>query len=133
MQAIDDERVKIAAAWGVTMEPQIDMLANIGTTTEEARQSRLLQKAFLESAPNRNIKAPSSLDDRYMHVDIGYGLVPMVTLGKFVGVKSPVMESIITIASTINQIEYRVDGLNAVRMGLEGKTLMEIQYYFSHG
>ena len=132
MQAIDDERVKIAAAWGVTMEPLIDMLANFGTTTEEARQSRSLQKAFLESAPNRNIKAPSSLDDRYMHEDIGFGLVPMVTLGKFAGVVAPVMESMITIASTINRINYREEGLNASRLGLEGKNLEEIQKYL-HG
>jgi opine dehydrogenase len=133
MQAIDDERMKIAAAWDVKLEPLIDMLAKIGTTTEEARQSRSLQKAFLESVPNRYIKAPPSLDDRYMHEDIGYGLVPMVTLGNIAGVSAPVMESLITIASTINQIDYRVTGLNAARMGLEGKSLTAIRNYFSQG
>jgi opine dehydrogenase len=133
MQAIDDERLRIAAAWDVQIEPLIDMLAKIGTTTEEARQSRSLRKAFLDSAPNRFIKSPRSLDDRYMHEDIGYGLVPMLELGKLAGVEAPVMESLVTIAGTINAIDYRQVGLNAEKMGLKGMSKGEAQAYFHLG
>jgi opine dehydrogenase len=133
MQAIDDERLRIAAAWGVEVEPLIDMLAKIGTTTEAARQSRSLRQAFLESAPNRYIKAPRSLDDRYMHEDIGFGLVPMLALGRLAGVVAPVMDSLVTVASTINAIDYHRDGLNAEKMGLEGMAKEEAQAYFQKG
>ena len=133
MQAIDNERLRIASAWDVQVEPLIDMLAKIGTTTEAARQSRSLRQAFLESTPNRFIKSPRSLDDRYMHEDIGYGLVPMLALGKLAGVEAPVMESLVTIASIINAIDYRKAGLNAEKMGLDGMAKIEAQAYFHKG
>lgn len=133
MQAIDDERITIAEAWGEPMQPLIDLLASIGTTTQEAAATRSLMKAFLESKPNRHIKAPKSLDDRYMHEDFGYGLVPMVELAQFVGVKTPVMDSLITVASTINKIDYRVHGLNREKMGLAGMGFAEIKKYLELG
>jgi opine dehydrogenase len=133
MQAIDDERLAIAAAWNEPVEPLIDLLASIGTTTEEAQKSGSLQRAFLESKPNRWIKAPSSLDDRYMHEDFPYGLVPMVALGKIVGVDAPVMRSLIRLASVINDVDYWSKGLTIDRLGLEGKTLEEVHTFLEHG
>jgi opine dehydrogenase len=133
MQAIDDERLSIATAWGEKVEPLIDILAMIGTTTHEAATSRSLQKAFLDSTPNRHIKAPKSLDDRYMHEDIGYGLVPMTELARIANITTPVMDSLITIASTITKIDYRRQGLNNSKMGLSGKAHAAIKRYFEDG
>ena len=133
MQAIDDERLSIAAAWGEKVEALIDILAMIGTTSQEAAASRSLQKAFLDSAPNRHIKAPNSLDDRYMHEDIGYGLVPMTELARIVNIATPVMDSLITISSTINKIDYHLQGLNSSKMGLSGKDHTAIKRFFEQG
>lgn len=129
----DDERIAIATAWGEPMQPLIELLAMIGTTTEAARKSRSLRIAFLESAPNRYLKSPKSLDDRYMHEDFGYGIVPMVELAKIVGVSAPVMESLITVASTINKIDYRTQGLNKEKMGLAGLSVDQIRQYIIEG
>jgi opine dehydrogenase len=129
MHKIDDERLAIAAAWNEPMEPLIDLLANIGTTTEEARKSGSLQKAFLDSEPNRWIKAPHSLDHRYMHEDFGYGLVAMTVLAQVVGVETPIMDSIIRIGSAINDINYSAAGRTMERLGLSGMTREEIQLF----
>ncbi len=133
MEAIDDERIAIAEAWGEPMQPLIDLLAGIGTTTQEAAATGSLMTAFLESVPNRYIKAPKSLDDRYMHEDFGYGVVPMLEMARFVNVKTPVMDSLVTVASTINKINYRVDGLSKEKMGLAGMGYTEFKKYLEQG
>jgi hypothetical protein len=43
------------------------------------------------------------------------------------------MDSLVTVASTINAIDYRRDGLNAEKMGLEGMAKEEAQAYFQKG
>ena len=133
MKMIDDERLSIAAAWNEPIEPLIDLLASLGTTTEEARESGSLQKAFLDSEPNRWIKAPPSLDHRYMHEDFGYGLVAMSVLGQIVGVETPVLDSVIRIGSVINDIDYVATGRNMSRLGLTGMTRKEIQQFIENG
>jgi len=133
MQEIDNERLAISAGWGEAMEPLIDLLLIQGLTTKEARDSGSLQEAFLRSEPNRWLKAPSSLDHRYMHEDIGNGLVPMVALGQIVGVKTPTMESIINISNIINQRNYWRDGLNKTHLGLEGMQLGEVITFLEKG
>jgi opine dehydrogenase len=129
MHAIDDERMAIAKAWDEPMEPLIDLLADIGTTTEAARKSGSLQTALIESKPNREIRAPSSLDDRFMHEDFPFGLVPMVAIGRLMGVKTPLMESLIRVASTINNVDYWTEGRNLERLGLSGMSAEKVKLY----
>jgi opine dehydrogenase len=133
MKAIDDERLEISKGWGETMEPLIDLLFIQNLTTKEARDSLSLQEAFLQSEPNRWIKAPSSLDHRYMHEDFGNGLVPMVALGKITGVNTPIMESLVNIACLISQRNYWEEGLNANNLGLAGKLKKDVMAFLNKG
>jgi hypothetical protein len=57
----------------------------------------------------------------------------MLELGKLAGVDAPVTESLVTIASTINAIDYRQVGLNAEKMGLKGMSKGDAQAYFHLG
>ncbi len=129
MKAIDNERLAVSKGWGESLEPLIDQLLIQGLTTQEARESGSLREAFLQSKPNRWIKAPSSLDHRYMHEDIGNGLVPMVALGQIVGVKTPMMESLVNVACVISQRDYWQEGLNRRHLGLNGLTRDEVMAF----
>jgi opine dehydrogenase len=75
-----------------------------------------------ESAANATIKAPPSLDHRYVHEDVGSGLVPMSELGRLVGIPTPAMDSLITLASLAQARDYRADGLTLARLGVAGLT-----------
>jgi opine dehydrogenase len=44
----------------------------------------------------------------------------MAQIGHLVGVKTPVMDSLITLAATANGIDYRRQGLTLDKMGLSG-------------
>ena len=127
--AVDAERMAIAAALGVPAAPFLDLFYEAGLTTKAAWDSGSIARACEESAPNRAIKAPASLDHRYIHEDIGYGLVPMAELGRLAGVATPTMDALVRLASLALGIDYWRDGLTLERLGLAGKSPAELSRF----
>lgn len=118
--AVDDERMKIAQALGVATVPFLQSFYDHGATTAEALASGDIARACRESEPNFTIRAPSSLDDRYVHEDVGTGLVPMAALGRLTGVATPTMDALIHLAGLSLGIDYSRDGLTLERLGVAG-------------
>jgi opine dehydrogenase len=127
--AVDAERLAIASALGVPAVPFLDLFYEAGLTTKTARDSGSIARACEESAPNRTIKAPPSLDHRYIHEDVGYGLVPMAELGRLAGVATPTIDALVRLASLALGIDYGRDGLTLERLGLAGKSPTELLRY----
>jgi opine dehydrogenase len=126
-EAVDRERLAVAKALGVPAVSFLDLFHAAGLTTDAARASGNITRACEESEPNRTIKAPPSLDHRYVHEDIGYGLVPMAELGRLAGVATPTIDALVQLAGLSVAIDYRRDGLTLERLGLAGKTPAELQ------
>jgi opine dehydrogenase len=124
--AVDAERLAVATALGVPAVPFLDIFYEAGLTTAAAHEARDIARACEESEPNRTIKAPPSLDHRYIHEDIGYGLVPMAELGRLAGVATPTIDALIRLASLSLGIDYRREGLTLERLGLAGKSPAEL-------
>lgn len=131
--AVDTERLAIARALGVPAERFLDTFHAAGLTSQAARDSGDIARACKESEPNRTIKSPSSLDHRYMHEDVGYGLVPFAELGRVAGVKTPTIDAIIQLAGLAVGIDYRRDGLTLEHLGLSGKTASELLRFVQDG
>lgn len=119
-QAVDDERMAVAAALDVSSRPFLENFLRAGLTTQEAVATGSIARACEESAPNARIKSPPSLDHRYVHEDVGYGLVPFSAFGRLAGVPTPTIDAFIQIASVASGIDYMRDGLTAEKMGIEG-------------
>lgn len=120
IDAVDRERLEIVNRLGLAPLRFVDIFHQAGLTTAEARDSGSAYQAIHNSEPNFTIKSPSSLDHRYIREDVGYGLVPMAEIGKLLGVKTPVMEALITLASTALNVDFCKDGLTLEKMGLAG-------------
>jgi opine dehydrogenase len=120
--AVDAERLAVAKAFGVPAVPFIEVFYQAGLTTAAARDSGDIARACKESEPNKTIKSPPSLDHRYVHEDVGYGLVPMAALGRLAGVATPTIDALIQLAGLAVGIDYRRDGLTLERLGLAGKS-----------
>jgi opine dehydrogenase len=120
IEGVDRERLEIVKRLELPAAPFIEIFHQAGLTSEGARASGSVFRAIHESEPNFKIKSPAGLDHRYLHEDIGYGLVPMAEIGRLLGVTTPVMDSLITLASTANGIDYRRQGLTLEKMGLSG-------------
>ena len=118
IEEIDRERLEIVRMLGLKPLRFVDIFHQAGLTSEDARASGSIYRAINESEPNKTIKSPPSLDHRYIKEDVGYGLVPMAEIGKLLGVKTPLMDALITLASTALGVDFRAEGLTLEKMGL---------------
>ena len=133
IDAVDEERRSVALAAGVETRPFVEIFHDMGYTTEAAAAKGTAHAALQDSAPNRWIKGPPSLDHRYLHEDVGWGLVPWAELGHSLRVETPVMDALITVGSALTGRDYRRDGLTLRRLGLAGKSLDELPGYLWEG
>ncbi len=101
IQALDEERVALGRKLDVEVIPDPQLGRRQGYMTEANYD------VGYSTAPGfRGIKAPKQLDDRYLHEDVGYGLVFMNSLGDQLGVETPTMSAIIRLASTVMDRDY---------------------------
>jgi len=120
MAELDDERLAVAREWGLDVDRFPELFADIGSTSEAAGESGSFLRVLRESEPNKSIRAPSSIDHRYYDEDFPYGLVPMGELGRTAGVETPLIDSLVEIASSATDTDYRAGGWTAERLGLTG-------------
>ncbi len=133
IDALDRERVEVARALGIATESFVEMFYEVGLTTEEALRAGTAYEALQHSAPNRWVRGPKSLDHRYVHEDVGYGLVPLSALGDRAGVRTPVMKSLICLASAMNQIDYATQGRTLDALGLADVPPSGLQEFLHEG
>ncbi|MGH7887654.1 MAG: NAD/NADP octopine/nopaline dehydrogenase family protein, partial [Candidatus Binatia bacterium] len=117
---VDRERLEMVRLLGLRPLRFVDIFHQAGLTTAAARDSGSAYQVIHESEPNFTIKSPASLDHRYIREDVGYGLVPMAEIGKLLGVKTPMMDSLITLASAALGVDFRSEGLTLAKLGLTG-------------
>lgn len=133
IEAVDRERLALAAALEVPTLSFVESFCAYGYTSERAAQTGSVYEAMQDSAPNRYIKGPPSLEHRYIHEDVGWGLVPWIHLAEVVGVPVPTMRALTVIASEMNGIDYLNEGLTLERMGLASFTPAELRTYVYEG
>jgi opine dehydrogenase len=133
IEAVDRERLDIVSKLGYPLLSFVEIFHQAGLTSDSAKSSGSVYQAISESAPNQTIKSPSTLDHRYLREDVGYGLVPMAEMGRLVQVETPVMNALVTLASEINQTDYRHEGLTLEKMGLAGVTPGDLKELLHQG
>lgn len=101
MEAIDRERVRIGTALGINL-----MSAREWLKMAYDAEGDDLYETIHNQEGYRGIKAPSTLNHRYINEDIPMSLVPMASLGKMLGIRVRGMESIIRLACIIRKKDY---------------------------
>ena len=116
IETVDRERLAIARALGVSIlsEPEIGV-----------RQGYMREHNYstaYSTAPGfLGIKAQSELDHRYLTEDVGYSLVFLSDLATRLEVPTPVIDSLITLASVVLARDFRAEGVRTLKtLGLDG-------------
>ena len=78
-------------------------------------------------------KGPFSMRDRYITEDIPMGATLTLSLGRKAGVSMPTYESIIHIASVVNDTDYYRSGRSLENLDLSDLSLEELKHYFLTG
>lgn len=133
IDGLDAERSTIAHALGVDTKSFVESFFRAGYTTKSAFDRGTAYEALHDSAPNRWVKGPQSLDHRYIHEDVGHALVAWAALGKLAGVRTPVMDALIQIASLVNERDYRSEGLTLHKLGLAEVARQDLESFLYEG
>ncbi len=128
MEVIDRERVTVAAALGVKAITAREWLQ----MAYDARGNNLYE-AIHNQPGYRGIKAPSTLQHRYLLEDVPMSLVPIANLGQRYGVSVRGMESFIRLASIAHGTDYWRRGRTLERLGIEHLSVPELQRYVREG
>ncbi len=115
IEAVDNERLAIAGALGVTILSEPALGVRQGYMREENYSTGY------STAPGfLGISAQSQLDHRYLTEDVGYSLTFLTDLAARLGVRTPVMEAVITIASVVLARDFRAEAARTVdSLGLD--------------
>lgn len=133
IQTVDEERVELAKALKVKTPSFIEFFSKAGYTSERALKENSMYYALRDSEINSKIRAPSKLRHRFIVEDVEFGLVPFSSLGKAYGIATPTMDSLIYLASILNQTDYLKEGATLERLGIAGLTLKELHDLLKSG
>jgi len=117
IDAVDRERLAVAAALGARTMPFVELFWRMGYTTDAAYATGLAYEAFHQSEPDKWIMAPKSLDHRYLLEDVPYGHLIYSELGRLAGVATPTIDHVIHLAGVVLGRDFRAEGLTLARMG----------------
>ena len=122
IEAVDNERLAIARALGVTVQSEPALGIKQGYMLEDNYSTGY------STAPGfLGIKAQPRLDHRYLTEDVGYGLIFMADLAARVGVPTPAMDAVITITSVVLARDFRAEGSRTMRtLGLDALSAEEL-------
>ena len=128
LEALDRERVTVASALGLRARTAMEWLKLAYDTAGDD-----LHDAIHNQPGYYGIKAPTSLNHRYIFEDVPMSLVPIASLGERYGVSVRGIESMIRVACIIHHTDYRRRGRTVEKLGIEGLSISELTRYVNEG
>lgn len=128
LEVLDRERVTVASALGLRARSAMDWLQMAYTTS-----GKDLHEAIHNQPGYYGIKAPYSLNHRYIFEDVPMSLVPIASMAHRYGVSVRGMESVIQIACIIHRTDYWRRGRTLRKLGLDRLSVSEITEYVNEG
>ena len=128
LEVLDRERVTVASSVGIRARTSLEWL-KLAYNTDGAD----LHDAIHNQPGYYGIKAPPTLNHRYIFEDVPMSLVPIASLGMRYGVSVRGMESIIRIGSIIHRTDFWRRGRTVERLGLEQWSVSELTRFVQEG
>ena len=128
VEAMDQERLAVAKAFGLNLPSirewyRLAYDAEGSTLSEAVRNNRAYEK----------VSGQKTLRTRYLLEDIPMGLLPMVSIGKMMGVDVPRMQTILNLAQFLTGEDFLSNGRTVERLGLSGMNAEQIAAYVETG
>ncbi len=128
LEALDRERVTVAAALGLRARTAMEWLKLAYDTSGED-----LNEAIHNQPGYYGIKAPPTLNHRYIFEDVPMSLVPIASLGQRYGVSVRGMDSIIRLACIVHRTDYWRRGRTIEKLGINDLSEGELTNYVTCG
>lgn len=122
LERADMERIQVAEALGIRA-----ISAHQWFYIAYGTHGISLYEAIRKNPGYRSILAPKTLKMRYIEEDVPFSLVPIASIGRMFGVETPTIDSLIHLASLLNQKDYLTEGRTVERLGISGMNLRELR------
>ena len=120
LDALDRERLAVAAALGHDLPPLREEMALIGTVPESVAAQGDTGAAIRAGDANSAIKGPDSLDHRYYREDFPFALAPFLALAAVAGAEAPMATALWTVGVGLLGADRLAVRLDAAAMGIDG-------------
>lgn len=123
MEGVDRERIALGAALG------LEILSDPMLGVQQGYMTQADYHVGYTGAPGfAGIRAQGTLDHRYFHEDVGYGLVFASSLARAAAIPVPVTDALIEIISVVMQRDYRRESARSIEaLGFAGLGIEDIQ------
>jgi opine dehydrogenase len=128
IEKIDRERIKVANALKVKAVSALEWLK-----FTYGSEGNSLYEAIQNTKAYKGLKAPDTVHVRYIFEDVPESLVPIASFGRIAGVPTPVIDSVIEMASAMHNINYWEKGRTAEKLGLKGLSVDQIHQLVLEG
>lgn len=122
LEKLDAERVAVAAALGIR-----GMTAREWLYFAYDAVGKTLRQAMRANSGYGGILAPRQTEMRYITEDVPCSLVPISSIGKQLGVATPIMDSLITLASAMHGRDYYAEGRTTEKMRIDKLSLKQLR------
>lgn len=123
LEQMEKEFAAIATAYGAPLISMTELL-NRYYGCETGSLLRAMQ-----TVPNYRFSyAPDTLDHRYLQEDVACTLVPAMQLAQIAGVKTPLITSVVNLASAIGNVNFEEQGRTLANLNLAGLSHQEVVY-----
>jgi opine dehydrogenase len=128
IEALDGERLAIGRAYGYELTPVAEAFHQAGFGPAGDLWSVINGSAMLTA-----LRAPGSIQTRWLSEDVPYGLVMWADLGAEAGVATPVIDALIALASVVLGFDCREAGRTPDDINLAGLTSAERTALLEYG
>jgi len=128
LEALDRERVTVSSSLGIRARTAMEWLELAYNV-----KGKDLHEAIHNQSGYFGIKAPATLNHRYIFEDIPMSLLPLASIGNQYGIKVRAMESIIRLACIIHQTDYYRRGRTIDKLGIKDLSVGELKRYVNEG
>jgi opine dehydrogenase len=127
-EKLDDERLAVAHHFGIEARSIKKLLEEFYGVTGDT-----LYDVMTKNPAYAPIRAPDSLQTRFITEDVPMGLVPMASAAEKFGVDAPLHRLLIDLASALMDVDFRSQGRTMDNLGLADMDATEIQRYLNEG
>lgn len=113
IEGVDRERLALGTALGLTLTPVADAFHQAGFGPQGDLWATINGSKMLTA-----LRAPGQVETRWLTEDIPYGLATWSLLGDRLGVETPVMDALVTLASATLSRDFRAETRNLDALGL---------------
>jgi opine dehydrogenase len=128
LETLDRERVTVASSLGIRARTAMEWLKMAYDTDGED-----LYDAIHNQPGYYGIKAPSTLNHRYIFEDVPMSLVPIASLGERFGVSVRAIDSVIRLACIVHRTDYWKRGRTVDKLGIGDLSVNELTHYVNEG